>query len=547
MCLMRLPAAIAPLRHPLFRMLWSANVVVSLGVWMQNTGAGWLMTSLSPNAFTVSMVQAATIMPVFMLALPAGALADIIDKRRLILATQSWMLAAAATLALLTYSGLTGTLGLLALTFAIGIGSAMNNPAWGSVMAEVVPRHDLAQAIALNGVGFNLARAIGPAMAGALVLAGGPGLAFALNAVSYTAVIIALLTWHRRYRRSALPREHFISAMRVGMRFTRHAPVMRAAMFRSAAFFGPASAPWALLPLVVREQLNLGAGAFGVLLGLMGVGGVTAGMLLPQARTFFSRGSTVFLSTLCSCAGMAALAFAHSWPLAAVGMLLFGIGWVAASSVAQGAAQLAAPPWVRSRALALYQLASNGAMVIGSFFWGWLGTQVGLSMTIIAAAGTAFALGLVARHFDIDAEPATPIVRTPTPPEPEAVAPELAALVVGARGRILESQRYRIEPARQQEFLAAMAEVRDVRGRCGAVGWQLYEDIAHPDGWLEVWTVESWTDHLREAGRMSEADRNVIGRALAFNCEEPMPPSRHLAVAPYRLAVAKTALSRPAA
>ena len=544
---MRLPAAIAPLRHGLFRMLWSANVVVSLGVWMQNTGAGWLMTSLAPNPFTVSMVQAATIMPVFLLALPAGALADIIDKRRLILATQSWMLAAAAALAILTYFHWTGALGLLAFTFAIGAGSAMNSPAWGSVMAEVVPRHDLVQAIALNGVGFNLARAVGPALAGVLVVVGGSALAFALNAVSYTAVIVALLTWHRRYRRTALPREHFLSAMRVGMRFTRHAPVMRAAMARAALYFAPASAPWALLPLVVREQLHLGAGSFGLLLGLMGVGGVTAGMLLPQARARLSRGNTIFFSTLCSCSGMAVLAVSRHWLPAAGAMLVFGVGWVAASSVAQGAAQLAAPPWVRSRALALYQLSSNGGIVLGSFFWGWLGTRVGLPTTMLAAAGAALVLGVIARHFDVDAESSVTIARAPEPLAPEDVAPELASTITTARNRIRESQHYRIDPARQQAFLAVMAEVRDVRGRCGALDWQLYEDVAHPEGWLEVWMVESWTDHLREAGRMSEADRTTLGRALAFNVDEPLPPSRHLAVPPYRLALARVGVARPAA
>ncbi len=433
---MRLPAALAPLRHSLFRLLWSANVVVSLGVWMQNTGAGWLMTTLAPNPFTVSMVQAATILPVFLLALPAGALADIVDKRRLILGTQSWMLFAAATLALLTYSGQTGTLGLLALTFSIGIGTAMNSPAWGSVMAEVVPRQDLVQAIALNGVGFNLARAVGPAIAGVLVVAGGPSLAFSPNALSYTAVIVALLTWHRRDRRSALPREHMIGAMRTGMRFMRHSPVMRAAMFRSAAYFGPASAPWALLPLVVRQQLDLGAGIYGLLLGLMGVGGVTAGMLLPQVRTILTRGNTVFFSTIFSVTGMTVLAVSRHWLPAAVAMLVFGVGWVAASSVAQGAAQLAAPPWVRSRGLALYQLASNGSMVAGSFFWGWLGTQVGLTDTLLAAAATALGLSVIALKFDIDAEPAAAPARAPEPAPPEAVAPELVTVVTGARGRV---------------------------------------------------------------------------------------------------------------
>jgi hypothetical protein len=261
-----------------------------------------------------------------------------------------------------------------------------------------------------------------------------------------------------------------------------------------------------------------------------------------------SRGNTVVVSTLFSSTGIIILALSRHWLPAALGMLLFGVGWVAASSVAQGAAQLAAPPWVRSRALSLYQLASNGAMVAGSFFWGWLGGRIGLSMTMLAAAGTALAFGAVARYFDIDAEAAPLTARTPNPqpPAPEAVAPELAALVTGTRGHILESQKYWIDPTRQDEFLAVMAEVRNVRGRCGARGWQLYEDVAHPEGWLELWSVESWSDHLREAARMSEADRATLGRALAFNMDEPQPPSRHLAVAPYRLA-ARGGVARPAA
>ena len=227
---MRLPPALVPLRNGMFRTLWLASVIVWLGTWLQNTGAGWLMTTLAPQPLIVAMVQAATIMPVFQLALPGGAMADIVDRRLFILGTQTWMLAAAALLTLLTYTGQTNAWNLLALTFAIGMGTAMNSPAWGSVMAEAVPRHDLVQAIALNGVGFNLARSVGPALAGALLLAGGPELTFGLNALSYLAVIGALLTWHRRHRPSALPREHLLGAMRAGMRFARYTPTMRAAM-----------------------------------------------------------------------------------------------------------------------------------------------------------------------------------------------------------------------------------------------------------------------------------------------------------------------------
>jgi MFS family permease len=539
---MPLPAALAPLRHPLFRMLWSANVVASLGVWMQNTGAGWLMTTLSPDALMVSLVQAATIVPIFLLALPAGALADIIDKRRLLLVTQLWMLSAAATLTALSYGGLTGAWGLLTLTFAIGIGSAVNSPAWGSVMAEVVPRADLPQAIALNGVGFNIARAIGPALAGFLVVAGGAKLTFALNVASYFAVISALTVWRRRNRRSSLPPEHLVGAMRAGMRFVRHTPAMRAAMVRASAFFGPAAAPWAMLPLVVREQLQLGAGVYGMMLGLMGIGGVTAGLLLPQVRRRLSRDDTVFLASLVSFAGVAILAVSRHWLPAAVGMGLFGIGWVTASSVAQGAAQMAAPPWVRSRSLAIYQLAFNGALVVGTFFWGWLGTRIGLTGALLASSVTGVVFAGAVRRYDLDQVDAgiAPSVTGLAPLAPERVAPELSVLLAAARGRVLETQRYRIDPASKEAFLSAMADVRDVRGRAGSVVWQLYEDVSHPDGWLEVWAMENWTDHLREAGRMSEADRTCLARGLAFSVGDPSPPSRYIAVPPHRLPLART-------
>ena len=533
---MKLPAAIAPLRHNLFRLLWTTNLVVSVGVWLQNTGAGWLMTTLAPDALTVSLVQMATILPIFLLALPAGALADIVDRRLFIMITQGWMLAAAGGLAIMTYAGQTDATSLLAFTFAIGLGQAMNNPAWGSVLAESVPRHDLVQAITLNGIGFNLARAVGPALAGVLVLLGGPALAFGLNALSYLAVIIALLSWHRRPRGTSLPREHLVSAMRAGLRFVRHTPVMQAAMIRTGCFFFAAAAPWAVLPLIVKQQLHMEAGTYGLLLGLMGAGGVTAGLLLPQIRHRFSRGTTVFGSGLISCLGMALVGIAQHWLLAAVGMVLFGIGWVAASSVAQGAAQMAAPPWVRSRALAIYQLGFNFAMIVGTLFWGWLSTEIGLSQAMLAAAATGIALSLLARRANIDTEPSM-IAAVPldAAPVPEAVDPELIDLVSEGRNRVMEWQRYRISSDNSEQFLAAMAEVRDVRGRAGAVGWQLYEDIAHADGWVEVWTVENWTDHLREATRLSGADRAVLAQAMALHIGTPIPPSRFIAVAPHRL------------
>jgi hypothetical protein len=222
-------------------------------------------------------------------------------------------------------------------------------------------------------------------------------------------------------------------------------------------------------------------------------------------------------------------------------MGLFGIGWVTASSVAQGAAQLAAPPWVRSRSLAIYQLAFNGALVAGTFFWGWLGTRIGLSGALLAASLTGVVLAGAVRRYDLDQVDdlrAAPPTQLP-PLAPEAVAPELEPLLAGTRARVLEMQGYRIDPARKAAFLAAMADVRDVRGRTGAVLWQLYEDVADANLWLEVWSMENWTDHLREAARMSEADRACLGRALAFDIGEIAPPSRYIAVPPHRIAASR--------
>ncbi len=522
-------------------MLWTANVVTALGTWMQNTGAGWLMTSLSPDALSVSLVQAATIVPTILLALPAGALADTVDRRLFMLGCQVWTMLAATALAVLTYAHLIDAVGLITLTFAIGMGTAMYQPGWGATVPEVVPRQDLVQAIALNGIGFNLARALGPALGGILVLFGGPALAFLLFAVSFLASVAALIAWRRARTRSTLPREHFVSAMRAGMQFVRHTPAMQAATLRSVAFFLPCAAPWAMLPLIVREQLHLGAGSFGLLLGLMGIGGVTAGMLLPRMRGVAGRGTIVFGATLISALGMGLIAATRHWAPVGLGMLLFGIGWVAASSTAQAAAQLVCPPWVRARALAIYQLAFNGALAIGSLSWGILGDRLGLQTTMAIAAVLATALAVAVRGFEIDSAGAE-CAPAPAPPTPEAPAPELAAELPGSRGRVMETMHYRVATSDRAVFLHAMAQVQHVRGRSGALDWRLYEDVAHPEGWMEVWCMQNWTDHLREAIRLSEDDKQVLAAVSAFPSEEASLPCRFIAVDPRAAVLAQRAM-----
>jgi MFS family permease len=536
---MDLPAALVPLRNATFRGLWLANVVAWLGTWLQNTGAGWLMTTLAPQPLIVAMVQAATIMPVFLLALPGGALADIVDRRVFLIGTQLWTIVAAAALAILTLSHAMTAFWLLALTFAIGIGSALTAPAWSAIVPELVPREDLVQAIALNGIGYNLTRAVGPALGGFLILLGGTSLAFSLYTVSIVAVLGALFTWHRGRRFTGLPREHLLSAMRAGVRFVRNTPAVRYAMVQTIAYSVPAAAPWALLPLLVRVHLGLGPGMYGVILGMMGIGGVSSGMLLPLVRGAISRGTTVVGCTLFSCAGIALLALSHHWLPAALGMLLFGVGWTSAYATIQAAAQLVCPPWVRARALSIYQLAQNGALTAASFAWGWLGGEIGLPDTLLVAAISGIVLGALVRRYSIDhaLTRTAPVAAAADPLQtPEAPAPALVPILRRARGRVMETVHYRVEPSQRPAFLAAMAEVRRVRGRAGAHVWQLYEDVAHPEGWLEVWLVESWTDHLREVTRLSEEDRSVLSRAGVYQCGGNGPrPARYIAVDPMHL------------
>ena len=532
---MRLPAALLPLRNTTFRILWLANLVAWLGTWLQNTGAGWLMTSLAPQPLIVAMVQAATIMPVFLLALPGGALADIVDRRLFLIGAQLWTITAAAILATLTVAHAMTAFWLLALTFAIGIGSALTAPAWSAIVPELVRREDLVQAIAMNGIGFNLTRAVGPALAGFLILLGGTSLAFSLYAVSIVAVLAALFSWHRGRKFTGLPREHLLSAMRAGVRFVRNTPAIQAAMLRTIAYSVPASAPWALLPLFVRHNLGLGPGMYGVILGTMGIGGVTSGMLLPRVRGHLGRGATVIGCTIFSCTGIVLLGFARHWSLAAAGMLLFGVGWTSAYATIQAAAQLVCPPWVRARSLAIYQLAQNGALTAGSFGWGWLGGQIGLSTTLLVAGSVGFVLAFAVRNFSIDQiVPRTEAAPVAPPPPPEAPAAALVPMLRRARGRVMETVHYQVEPSQRDAFLAVMAEVRKVRGRAGAMFWQLYEDVAHPEDWMEVWSVPNWTDHLREAMRLSEEDKAALARATAFRCGGDGPrPARYIAVEPH--------------
>jgi MFS family permease len=523
---MRRPAALAPLRHPAFRLLWLANLASNIGLFIQNTAAGWLMTGLDPSPLMVSLVQAASLLPVFLLALPAGALADILDRRLFLIAAQLWMSGVALLLCLFTWAGWLGPWGLVAFTFALGAGLAMTFPAWAATTPELVPREDLVGAIALNGIGFNLTRAVGPAIGGLIIAWSGVEAAFLVNALCLLVLVGALLAWRREAveggRRG--PPESFGSAVRAGARFVLASPAMHRAILRAVVFFLFSSAVWGLLPLLVRETLGLGPEAFGLLLGGMGVGAVAAGFLLPAARRVTDRSGMVFWSSVLGALAMAVMGLLHHWAFAGLGMVLYGVAWISAASTLQAAAQMAAPAWVRARAIGIYQMSFFGALAAGAAGAGWLAGAIGVpgAMAGFAAAGAVAAL--LVRRASLDGEAAPP---APSPEaalaRPEPAASELSAFLHGEENRVLEVVRYRVPAARRAEFLAAMAGARRVRLRAGALVWRLYEDVAHPERWVELWTVESWAEHLREASRMTEEDKAILGRALAFHEGEGPP------------------------
>src|SRR2546428_5036653 len=363
-------SAWSPLRQSLFRALWIASVTSNIGTWMHEVGAGWLMTSLTQSPLMVALMQTATSLPIFLLALPAGALADLVDRRRMLLFTQGWMLTAAALLGALTLLDLTTPWVLLMLTFVLGAGAAMNAPAWQATAPELVSRAELPAAVALTGMGLNLARAVGPALGGAVVAAAGPGAVFLLNAISFLSVMLVLYRWRRTTEDGPAPAEQVTSAIRAGIRYTRHAPALRAVLVRTGLFVLFASALWALLPVLARHEMGLNSIGYGILFGCLGTGAVAGAILLPAMRSRLSTDALVAGATISFAAVTVAMAQVRDFGLLCVVMVAGGVAWITLMASFNVATQMAVPSWVRARALALYLLMFQGGMAAGSVFWG---------------------------------------------------------------------------------------------------------------------------------------------------------------------------------
>ena len=513
----------SPLGYSLFRALWIAAVASNTGTWMQNIGAEWLMTGLAPQPIMVALMQTAENAPTFLLALPAGALADIVDRRRLLLFSQSWMLVAATALALLTFFGLVTPLVLLMLTFALGLGSALNAPAWQAIVPELVPRAELPQAVALNSVAFNIARAVGPAIGGLLVAAIGSWAVFFLNSLSFIAVILVIYQWRREPVVSISPTERVTGAMRAGVRYVRHTPELRAVLARTIVYASCASALWAMLPLVARRELGLGATGYGVLLGCLGVGAVLGALILPQARHKISANTLVSLGTIVFAAVTALLGLVSSYVVLLAAMIAGGGAWMVTMSCFNIAVQTIVPEWVRARTLAIYLLSFFGSMAVGSAFWGAVAERVGILLALRLAAA-ALIVGLLSNLFfrlrqgaELDLDPSL-----------HWSEPNVAAALNPKRGPVLVTVEYRIDVSRAGEFTLAMRELGRILRRDGASRWGLFEDRAEAGRYLETFLVESWAEHLRQHRRFTNEDRAVQEKVRQFHIGETPPQVTHL-------------------
>ena len=523
-------SAWAPLRHRAFRILWAAQFASNVGTWMQTGGAQWLIGDLGGSSLDVSLVQTSTSQTVFLLALPSGALGDILDRRKVLIFGQAAMLVAAAALALLTASDAVTPLVVLGLVFALGAGQAFVTPSWQAVQPELVPRAEIPQAAVLNGTSFNLARAVGPAIGGVLITTAGAEAVFAINAVSFVAVLIALGTWQREAppKRFAA-HEGLGSALAAGLRYVRATPSFRTVLARSVHFMLFASALWALLPVIARDELGLGAGGYGLMLGAVGVGAVAGALTLPRIRS--KVGVEWVVSGACVVLAVALLVVGLSGAVAAAmpALVLAGAAWIANNSSLNASAQVLVPSWARARALSFYTLCFMGAQALGAVLWGTMASQTstGLALAVAAAGlvGGAAVLRLrrplVARDYDLT-------------PHGEHSEPDLVIEAAPASGPVLVRTEWRVAPAQVAEFRDAMRLVERARRRTGARRWGLFQDGEDPELFLEAYVVGTWEEHERQRSeRFTVRDAELEARAIALTVDGEQPRVRP-AISAYR-------------
>ena len=524
-------SAWVPFRSRVFVIIWTATLLGNVGTWIRDVGAGWLMTTLSSSATAVAMVQVATTLPIFLLSLPAGALADIVDRRRLLLWTYALLTGVSLSLALLTQAGrMTPTLLLLGLLVG-GVGFALVTPVLQSLTPLLVARPQLRAAVALNSMGINVARAIGPALGGVLLATVGVAATFAADALSYLFVIAAFGWWKGASARAsnAAP-EQLGPALRAGLRFAWHAPALQRTLLRSGSFFVFASAYWALLPLIARQQLGGGPAYYGILLACVGAGAVAGAVGLPTLRRKLSAEGTMRLGLLLSIGVLLVLATTRDQVAAAVVMTLAGAAWIAVLTIANVTAQTQLPNWVRGRGLAIYLTVFYGAMTLGSFVWGQVADRSSVPTALLAAAGVGVLALAIAwlRPLPDDEPDLTPSLHWPEP----ALSAPMTASLDGDRGPVLVTIEYRIERTQSAAFLTALRAFAPERCRDGAYQWGVFADSSEPGRFVESFLLPSWREHQRQHHRVSQADAALQQRVHGFHRGVQPPRVQHFIAPP---------------
>lgn len=482
---------------------------------MQSAAAAWLMTSLDPSPLSVALVQVAAALPMFIFALPAGALADIVDRRKLLIGTQVATALLAALFGLLVWLDRVTPLSLLMLTFLLGSCAALIAPTWQSIVPQLVPKQVLQPAVALNSVGFNVSRAVGPALAGLII--GGWSLAapFWINALCTAGVIAALLWWRPPTAPERhLPPERFFSAIRAGLRHARFNPHLRATLIRASSFFVVASAYWAMLPLVARDQVKGGPALYGILLGVIGAAAVGGALLLPILKRRLGADGVVMAGTIGTALAMALFGMSQHPATAIAASVIAGMSWIAVLATINVSAQVALPEWVRGRGLAVFVTVQFGALALGSVVWGQIASLIGLSQTHYVAAAALIVAIPVLRRWKLQTGASvdlTPSMHWPVP----VLSPEIES----DHGPVLVTIEYRVPTADRSDFVDAVTKIARVRRRDGAYDWNIYEDASDPGRFLETFLIDSWTEHLRQHDRITHADKDVEDSIRRFQVQ----------------------------
>jgi len=518
-------AALLPLQAPVFRGLWFAWLAANLTMWMNDVAAAWLMTSLTTSPIMVALVQTASTLPVFLLGIPSGAVADIVDRRRYFAATQAWVSLTAVLLALLSLAGWLSAPLLLALTFVNGVGLAMRWPVFSAIVPQVVSREHLPAALALNGISMNLSRVIGPIVAGTLISLVSPAAVFVLNALLAAVAFWLILRWRSVRATSTLPGERFVGAMRAGIGFTLQSPRLKVVLLRIFLFFVQASGLLALLPLVARQMHGGGPTTFTVMLSCIGAGAIVAALYFPRWRARFGRDHFVLYGTLAH-AGFSLLAvLMHELWIAFPAMIVVGMAWISVANSLTVAAQMALPDWVRARGMSIYQTALMGGSAAGSMLWGQAAAWWGVDWAIGGAALFGVVALLATRRQTVGGGAELDFTPAATRQLPEPVVP-----IAADDGPVMVTIEYLIDPARAAEFAAVMERTRQARLRQGALSWGLFRDAMHVSRYIEYFVDENWVEHQRRLDRFTAHDAELRDQRRAFHIgAEPPELKRYVA------------------